>query len=78
MDKVKLYTVSKLAKDCNISPSKVRYYVHEDLISPIKRTENNYMIFDESSRAKLTTIKQLRNQRMTIEEIKEYFRKVLG
>jgi DNA-binding transcriptional MerR regulator len=78
-EKERLYTVARLASDCGVLPSTVRYYVKEQLIEPKERTQTNYMIFDEASLEKLKLIKELREQnRMTIPEIKDYFKRTWG
>lgn len=70
-----MYTIGKLAKDADLSISSIRFYINSGLLAPVETAKNGYMIFDESSLFKAKEIKQLREDRRTIKEIKDYFKK---
>lgn len=71
--------ISELAKKVNVRVSTIRHYIDVGLILPTERTESNYMLFDDATLEKLRTIRELREkERLTINEIKEYFKKQLG
>lgn len=51
------YTISKLAKDADVSVHIVRDYVMRGLLKPARRTPNGYGIFDASGLARLRFVR---------------------
>lgn len=68
-----LLKIGQLAKLAGILPSKVRYYVKEELISPVDKTQGGYSLFEESkTMERLRLIEKLKvKQRLSLQEIKE-------
>ena len=68
-----LYTVNRLAKDCNIPPSTIRYYIKLGLLSPTTVTTTGYQLFNPIiAKERIALIRSLKNSRWTLEEIKNY------
>lgn len=73
MDSSKLVKIGKLAKDAGIRPSKIRFYVKENLLYPTAYTSAGYQLFDQHRTLHLLhRIQQMQeNERLTIPEIWE-------
>ena len=68
-----LVKIGQLARQAEILPSKIRFYMQEGLISPVDRTRGGYYLFDESEALdRLQLINRLRaEERLSLHEIKE-------
>ena len=71
-----LIKISELAKEGDVLPSTIDFYVRQGLLKPISFSQGNYRLFNErESLRRLKKIKELqKNKRLTIEEIKDYFK----
>lgn len=68
----RLLKVGELAKRAGVLPSTVRYYTLQGLLSPAGHTQGGYALYDEvESLKRFRRIGELRDQRYTIEEIKD-------
>jgi DNA-binding transcriptional MerR regulator len=68
-DKEPDYTISRLARDCEVPPSTIRFYILKGLLKPIGKTKAGYQIFDKGlSKIRVKRIKEL-SKRMSIEEV---------
>lgn len=68
-----LYTVNDLAKSCNIPPSTIRYYIKLGLLTPTRVTTTGYQLFNPiAAKERIALIKSLKDNRWTLEEIKNY------
>jgi DNA-binding transcriptional MerR regulator len=54
-DKLKTWTISQLAEELDIAPSKIRYYEQKKLLSP-RRSKGQQRIFDKNDRTRLKLI----------------------
>lgn len=63
------YRIGDLARLAGVSQRTVDYYTRLELISPLKRTEGNYRIYDESAVRRLRLIKAMQAQRVPLSEI---------
>lgn len=63
--------LGELAKENNILPSQIRYYVKEGLLSPAEKTKGGFLLFSEKEAAVLARIFELKKERRTIKEIRE-------
>lgn len=70
--------IGELAKRADISTSTINYYVREGLIKPAGITPGGYRIFDEAAIIRLRQIARLKEQRLTLHEIKERLGGVIG
>lgn len=69
-DKSKLYSVSELAKEFDLTPQALRFYEEKGLISP--KRAGGARVFDYRDRARLLLILKFRRLGFSLEEIKEY------
>ncbi|HYD35816.1 MAG TPA: MerR family transcriptional regulator [Vitreimonas sp.] len=67
---MKHLTVSQLGKAIGVTPKTIRFYESEGLITPTKRAENGYRLYDESLVEELQLIKQARDLGLPLKEIK--------
>lgn len=63
-------TISEVSKFLDISIHTIRYYEKEGLISPTKRSEGGYRLFDMETLTKLETIVLLRECGVSVKNIK--------
>ena len=70
--------VSELARKAGLKSSTVRYYLEIGLIEPTQRTHSGYYLFNDIALERIRTIRDLRQKRRNISEIREYFRTVEG
>lgn len=70
--------IGELAKKANVSTSTINYYVREGLIRPSGKTPGGYRLFDEAALVRLRQIARLKEQRLTLDEIKERLGGVIG
>jgi len=64
-------TIAQLAEAVKTRPSTIRYWIQVDLLRPVDVGENKYRFFDRTSVIRAKDIKRLRDERLTITEIKE-------
>lgn len=76
--KPKLYRIGELAKNCGVSPRTIDYYTTMGLIAPSVRTEGNFRLYDESMVERLEWIKKMREQKFSLDEIKERINVIYG
>jgi DNA-binding transcriptional MerR regulator len=68
-----LYRIGELAQISGISPRTIDYYTGMGLLTPVKRSEGNYRLYDDETLERIRRIEQLKAQKFTLEEIKEKF-----
>ena len=67
-----LVTIGKLAREAGVLPSTVRYYVKEGLLQVTDHTPGGFFLFDRTSALKrIERIQALKEQRLTLAEIRE-------
>ena len=65
-------TIGKLARDAGVLPSTVRFYVKEGLLQVTDHTPGGFFLFDRASALKrIERIQALKEQRLTLAEIRE-------
>src|SRR5215470_15059911 len=63
--------VAELAARAGVAPSTVRFYERAGLLSPARRAENGYRVFDESALEELAFIQRAKGIGMSLEDIAE-------
>lgn len=63
--------IGDLAKRADCQVVTVRYYEKEGLLSPPKRTEGNYRVYDASDVERLKFIRHCRKHHMTLADIRQ-------
>src|SRR5215467_12928540 len=63
--------VAELAERAGVAPSTVRFYERAGLLSPARRAENGYRVFDESALEELAFIQRAKGIGMSLEDIAE-------
>ncbi|MBO2942582.1 MerR family transcriptional regulator [Paenibacillus sp. F411] len=66
-----MFRIGELAKAAGISERTIDYYTKLGLITPEKRTVKNYRLYNPETLATLQRINQLKQEKYTLEEIKE-------
>lgn len=67
-----MYSTKEIAKLCNISISKIRYFDKQNVLRPsIKRDKNNYRIFTDEDVIWINDIICFQNASLSIEQIRE-------
>ena len=68
-----LVKIGQLAKQADILPSKIRFYVQEELLEVVDKTNGGYYLFDEQSALKRLKLieKMQKEQRLRLHEIRE-------
>lgn len=69
----KLYRIGELARLSGISPRTIDYYTGLGLLSPVKRSDGNYRLYNDETLDRIRRIEQLKAQKFTLEEIREKF-----
>lgn len=69
----KLYRIGELARLSGISPRTIDYYTGLGLISPAKRSEGNYRLYNDETLERIRRIEQLKAQKFSLEEIRDKF-----
>lgn len=69
LDAVEGLRVSDLAERAGIAPSTVRFYERAGLLSPARRAENGYRVFEESALEELAFISRAKGIGMSLEDI---------
>jgi len=74
-----LVTIGKLARGAGVLPSTVRYYVKEGLLQVTDHTPGGFFLFDRVPTLKrIEHIQTLKEQRLTLAEIRERLLKETG
>lgn len=68
-----MYTVKEAASLLGINPHTVRYYTNQDLTPHLSRDKNGVRHFDDTDIQYLRVAIYLRNCRMPIQSIREFF-----
>ena len=68
-----LVKIGQLAKQAGILPSKIRFYVQEELLEVVDKTNGGYYLFDEQLALKRLKLieKMQKEQRLRLHEIRE-------
>ena len=69
LDAVEGLRVSDLAERAGIAPSTVRFYERAGLLSPARRAENGYRVFEESALEEQAFISRAKGIGMSLEDI---------
>jgi DNA-binding transcriptional MerR regulator len=69
LDAVEGLRVSELAERAGVAPSTVRFYERAGLLSPARRSENGYRVFDESALEELAFVSRAKGIGMSLEDI---------
>jgi DNA-binding transcriptional MerR regulator len=68
--KDKLYSISELAAEFDLSPRSIRFYEEKGLLAP-QRTDGNHRIYDKRDRARLKLIQRGKRFGYSLDEIAE-------
>jgi len=66
-----MMTVAELARDTRLSTDTIRYYVRVGLLTPDRKKENNYRLFNLQDAKKLKFIHQAKQLGYTLKEIRQ-------
>ena len=66
-----MYTIGKLAQKTGVTNDTVRYYEKEGLLSPARKTDAGYRVYDEDAARRLRFIKQAQQCGFSLAEIGE-------
>jgi DNA-binding transcriptional MerR regulator len=69
LDLVKGLQVAELAERAGVAPSTVRFYERAGLISPARRAQNRYRMFDESALGEIMFVQRAKGIGMSLEDI---------
>ncbi|HEX7058014.1 MAG TPA: MerR family transcriptional regulator [Bacilli bacterium] len=70
-----LYKIGELARMANVSQRTIDYYTKLGLIRPAKRSPTNYRLYSAETVARLKRIEKLKQEKYSLEEIKELLAK---
>ncbi|PZD95958.1 transcriptional regulator [Paenibacillus sambharensis] len=70
MGDTKLYRIGELAKKAELSPRTIDFYTKLGLITPAKRSDNNYRLYGDGTLERLARIEQMKKEKYTLDEIK--------
>jgi len=65
-----MYTVNDIAKQVNINPHTIRYYVKSELLHPQRNQDNDYQLFSQHDLQHLRFILRAKSLGCTLNEIK--------
>lgn len=68
---MKLYRIGELAKEAAVSERTIDYYTKLGLICPESRTQTNYRLYSSETLLRLTRINEMKQEKYSLEEIKE-------
>ncbi|CAM3417988.1 MULTISPECIES: MerR family transcriptional regulator [Saccharibacillus] len=68
---MKLFRIGELAKAAGTSERTIDYYTKLGLICPQDRSMTNYRLYGPETLLRLTRIHELKNEKFTLEEIRE-------
>jgi len=66
-----MYTIGKLAEKAAVTTDTVRYYEKEGLLSPARKTDAGYRLYNEDAARRLRFIKQAQQCGFSLSEIGE-------
>ena len=69
-DKTRLYTVSELARELDITPRAIRFYEDKGLVSP--RRAGGSRVYDYRDKGRLALVLRVKRLGFTLDEIKDY------
>lgn len=69
-DKTRLYTVSELARELDITPRAIRFYEDKGLVSP--RRAGGSRVYDYRDKGRLTLVLRVKRLGFSLDEIKDY------
>ncbi len=69
----KLYRIGELSRLAGVSSRTIDYYTGLGLLSPVKRSNGNYRLYDTETLDRIRRIEQLKAQKFTLEEIRRQF-----
>ena len=67
-----MYTMKQACEACGMSYETLKFYCNEGLVPNVKRSANNYRIFDDHDISWIKSLSCLKRCGMTIAEMKEY------
>ncbi|WP_261378217.1 MerR family transcriptional regulator [Paenibacillus agilis] len=68
-----LLRIGELARLASVNQRTIDYYTSLGLIEPTKRTDTNYRLYHMETIERLQRIIQMKQEKYTLDEIKEYF-----
>jgi MerR family mercuric resistance operon transcriptional regulator len=71
MEKERFYTISEIAKQCEINVQTLRYYEKRGLIIPLKRSRAGYRLYKIESKNDVFFIKEAQGLGFTLSEIED-------
>lgn len=71
MEEKTVFTIGKLALFADVTTDTVRYYEKEGLVTPARKTDAGYRLYDEVAVRRLRFIKQARFSGFSLAEIRE-------
>ncbi|MTV48008.1 MerR family transcriptional regulator [Heliobacillus mobilis] len=71
LEKKKHLKIGELAKRCNVNRRTVDFYTSMGLVVSTERTDGNYRLYDESTVERIQWIKDMQEQKYSLDEIKE-------
>lgn len=69
----RFYRIGELAAMSGVSSRTIDYYTGLGLLSPAKRTNGNYRLYNHETLSRIRRIEQLKEQKYSLEEIRESF-----
>jgi len=63
--------ISELSRQVNVPVPTIRYYERRGLLSPSRRTQSQYRVYDQESQDRLQFIQKAKKFGLSLEEIKE-------
>nr|WP_245583781.1 MerR family transcriptional regulator [Paenibacillus terrigena] len=67
---MKMYRISELAREANVSLRTIDYYTKLGLIEPEQRSSSNYRLYSDETLIRLQRINQMKQEKYTLDEIK--------
>lgn len=72
----RLYRLSEVAKEVGVPRSTIQFYQQIGLIDSCARTPGGFRLFSYGAIEKMRTILKLRDDNMSVEQIKKYFKEM--
>lgn len=69
----RLYRIGELSKLAGVSARTIDYYTGLGLLSPVKRSNGNYRLYNAETLERIRRIEQLKAQKFTLAEIRRHF-----
>lgn len=70
----KYMTIGRIARECDLPVSTLRYWERVGLLSPATRTDNNYRVYADDAAARIRLIRISQSVGFTIEDIRTLLR----